>query len=122
MVFTNSQRVSIRTLLGYPSRFLDYGIEAAIDLAERDSDVEIKITNILNKFDQLDGYIFSSYSTAGIKSAGKNEIEFFEGGSKCIELQNSGRRLISQLSIILGVFPVIDYYNGLLLNNCSGIL
>lgn len=109
MSFTEAQRVSIRTYLGYPSVSVDSSLDGAIDAAGQSPAIQSQVEAILAQLALVDAKQTGVLGQAGIKRA--DEIEFFEGSS-LRDVGALGRTLVRRLAALLGVGVAVDIYGG----------
>lgn len=109
MSLTNAEKVNIRTKLGFSSAYIDTLAESR--MATLSTDEETLVRSVLTDLATVDAKLMSlnSGASAGVKIV--DEIEFFETSQQRLAVASQGRMLVNRLSIILGVFPLADYYS-----------
>lgn len=109
MAFTEAQRTAIRVALGYPSlyRYQDVRLESALDVVGGRPEEATLVLGLIAKIDTIQNTdIPNALKLAGLKRA--EDVEWFQGGTipglAVLEGKYAeGKRLVSQISIIMGV-------------------
>lgn len=119
MSFTTPERIKIKTYLGYPYKDINTydGLESSIVYAEGISDLETVIRAQLAKIDSVIGALDGSVTAlSGLKSIDKGDVVWQDSKASMDPisgaLYSKGRRYISQLSIMLEIQILSDYFGG----------
>jgi len=108
--FTDTEKASIRTYLGYGSVALDPNntVDALLNVVTDDGVTQVR--DYLAKLESVRGKIFgSAVGTAGIKSADNGGVEFFQG-TKLSELKGIARTLIQEIHIVTQIDIREDFF------------
>lgn len=115
MAFTESQKVTLRLLLGYPDVFRQHNprLEGVFATIGARPDTQTAIEDLLTKIATIEPQIASLLGTAGLKRA--EEVEWFQAfaGSWSAPQEavaTVGRMYIARISRLMGVPVLGDYF------------
>jgi hypothetical protein len=110
MALTEAQRAQTRLYMGWPSRFKQTSNEleqamSALDVSPEDL---LNVVALLPKIDNIDTLLTRSLSGAKVDQAGSVKLKGDNGASI---LRKEGRRLVRQLSSVLGCPVGTDHFS-----------
>lgn len=110
MALTDTQRTSIRTYLGWSSRFRDADdrLEDAMDSISLWPTDETKIIALLTACAGIDTRIADAYNR--IQAAAVGSINLNQG--EIMQLRGEGRRMVKQMAALLAVEIKANAYGG----------
>lgn len=114
MAFTLQERSWIRQYLGLPDFYLTTNtlLENALDLVGSQDESATVVRQILTNIQAVEAQIADlGIQLAGLKSAGKGDIEYYQG-MNLTDLQRLGNMYCGQLSIKMSTKIVAPYFGG----------
>lgn len=115
MAFSTTQKVTIRTYLGFPSRGDEVydGVENALTAIGDGAEKQAKAEAILAKLATLETSFDAVIPMVGLKSVDKADVVWQDSKSEhpaLAGLASLGRRYITQLSILMALPIYCDYF------------
>jgi hypothetical protein len=103
MALTDGQKAQIRLYLGYPdvNRSMRPALEGA--MLALSADAELLIEDLLTRLDSLQTTLEGAWAFQSVKRAEEVTLSGFDG---LVALRSEGKRLVNQISSILGVQPL----------------
>jgi hypothetical protein len=106
MALTDSKKMKIVTLLGYPAKTLivsstSYNSLVADRLNNLTPEAELLIKSNITQIEGIETRLTSSLGKAGLARIG--DIEFFEGGQAFTDLKTERKRLLRELSDMVDI-------------------
>lgn len=107
MAFTEAQRVSLRTFLGYPDTFTgqDTSLEAAFDVVGTRPATQAAVEDLLARLARIESSLDEAVDNAGLKRA--EDIAWYPDGAEFDSKCDAGRRHCARLSVIFNV-PIMN--------------
>lgn len=106
MALSDSKKMKIVTLLGWPGKVLvqsstHYSSLVADRLDNLTPEIESLVKGLLTKIDSIDASLVKTYGKAGLKRVG--DIEFYGNGQSFSDLKTERKRLLKELSDMLDI-------------------
>ena len=106
MALTDSKKMKIVTLLGWPGKTLvasstHYNTLIVARLENLTPEIETLVKGMLTKVDELDAKLVSSMGKAGLKRIG--DIEFYGNGQSFTDLKKERKRILKDMSDIMDI-------------------
>lgn len=113
MAFTNTEKVSIRSIMCATKRFLDfsaayYPLENAMDIIGADTETSALVRAALAKIDLIETQMSDLQELVYIEKAEENTLKAAQGFAL---LRSEGRRHIRKIANALGLDPLDDYFS-----------
>lgn len=110
MSLTDAQRATVRLYMGWPSRWHQTSNELEQSMSALDSspDDEANVVALLPKIANIDTLLTKSLGGAKVEQAGSVKLKDDNGASI---LRKEGRRLVRQLSSVLGCPIGTDHFS-----------